>query len=278
MTYIIHGATGAQGSPVYAALVAAGHDVTAAVRDASAFDGTAVAVDYSSVPSLEAAYRGADGVFIHLPIGTPDQQRAYAEAIVTAVTNAQPTRVVASTSGYGAATDDDSPVSVLVRGLRASGVSVAIVEPRLYLENLLLPTVVAPLHDEGVLRYPLRDDYAVSWSSHLDVADVVVRLLADHSVTGSVAIGALPALLGADLAAGFAAHLGRDVRFEAQDPDDFGALITPLFGAEGTAPVVAGYRWRLTQADDVIDEARSAQKLLSLEPRSVSQWLRDVGV
>lgn len=68
------------------------------------------------------------------------------------------------------------------------------------------------------------------------------------------------------------------MRFEAQDPGDLGALITPLFGAEGTAPVVAGYRWRLTQADDVIDEAQSAQKPLSLEPRSVAQWRRDVGV
>ncbi len=45
MTYIIHGATGAQGAPVHAALLRAGKNVTAAVREPSSFDGAAVAVD-----------------------------------------------------------------------------------------------------------------------------------------------------------------------------------------------------------------------------------------
>ena len=48
MTYLIHGATGAQGAPVAAALAAAGLDVTAAVRTPSTYEGpgTAVAVDF----------------------------------------------------------------------------------------------------------------------------------------------------------------------------------------------------------------------------------------
>ena len=73
MTFIVHGATGAQGSPVLTALRAAGHAATAAVRDPASADGLAVAVDYDSVDSLAAAYERASGVFVHLPVGNLEQ-------------------------------------------------------------------------------------------------------------------------------------------------------------------------------------------------------------
>ena len=278
MTYIVHGATGAQGSPVVAALTSSGHHVTAAVRTPSSYTGpgTAVAVDLASPTTLVEAYRGAEGVFVHLPIGSPEQQLEHALVIADAVDAARPGRVVLSTSGY-TLDDPASAVAVLAARLVASGVSTAVVQPRLYLENLLLPVVVGPVQEERVLRYPVREDYAVSWSSHLDVADVVVRLLQDLTVTGTVGVGALPGLLGADLAQGFADHLGRPVAFESMAPDDFEALLTPLFGPAATS-VADSYRWRATQSDELVDEATSAQLLLGLRPRTVAQWLRDTGV
>jgi len=277
MTFLIHGATGAQGSPVVSALLASGASVSAAVRDPSAYSGGAspVAVDLTSVDSLEAAYREADGVFVHLPVGPPDLQLAHARTVVEAVTRARPARVVMSTSG--APLDDrDGAASVLWTGLQASGASVAAVAPKLYLENLLLPTVTASIQDEHVLRYPVRADYAISWSSHLDVADAVARLLQDPLVTGVVGVGALPGLVGSDLAAGFSAHLGQEVRFEAQSPDAFGALIEPLFGKAGSDPVVASYRWRAGQPSELIDPVTSAQERLDLVPRTVEEWLHEV--
>lgn len=281
MTILIHGATGAQGAPVVAAVALSDSTVQVAVRDASAYTGpgVATAVDYSSVDSLENAYRGADAVFVHLPIGPPELQLAHATAIVEAVRRARPARVVMSASGYGVDLpgNEGNPVDVLARGLRETDVSLAIVAPRLFLENLLLPSVFGPAR-EGVLAYPIREDYDVSWSSHLDVADVAARLLRDNSVTGVVGVGALPGLLGTDLAAGFAEHLGRDVRFEAQTPDEFGAGIIPLFGEAAAAPVVDSYRWRATQPSELIEESTSAQARLEIVPRTVTEWLRDLGV
>jgi uncharacterized protein YbjT (DUF2867 family) len=281
MTFLIHGATGAQGAPVLAALLPTVPDVRAAVRDASAYrgGGVPVSVDLASADSLAAAYADVDGVFVHLPVGPPAQQAVHAAAVVEAVRRARPARVVVSTSGapLDVPEADGTPLDVLVRGIRDVGVPLAVVAPRLYLENLLLPSVVTPVREQGVLRYPIRDDYAVSWSSHLDVADVVARLLGDPSITGVVGVGALPGLLGRDLAAGFAEHLGREVRFAAQTPDEFGAEIIPLFGVQGAQPVIDSYRHRATQDAEVLDEAMSAQTRLGLAPRSVREWLRDVG-
>lgn len=278
MTYIIHGATGAQGAPVHAALLRAGKHVTAAVREPAAFDGAAVAVKFTSVDTLVKAYTGAEGVFVHLPVGSPHQQLAYAQTVVAAITTAQPARVVVSTSGYLMDGDTESASAVLIRGIEESGVSFAAVAPRLFLENLLLPTVVGPVRSEGKLRYPLRADYPVSWASHLDVADVVAALFDRPDVTGVVGVGALPGMVGPDLAAGFSAYLDTKVVYESQTPDEFGALIIPMFGEAGAAPVVGGYTWRLTQQDELVNEDTSAQTLLGMAPRSVEQWLRDLGV
>ncbi|PPF31179.1 SDR family oxidoreductase [Rathayibacter sp. AY1A3] len=277
MTYIVHGATGAQGAPVAAALLRSGKTVTAAVRTPGAFTaGPAVAVDASDVDSLVAAYSGAEGVFIHLALGSPTQQLEHARTIAAAVDRARPARVVFSTSGYPLGETDDSPHGVLARGLAATGIPTAVLAPRLYLENLLLPPVIASVREQAVLPYPIREDFRVSWSSHLDVADAAVHLFERSDVSGVVAVGALPGLLGEDLAAGFTRYFGKDVVFHAQTPDEFGAMTIPLFGEQGMTPVIDSYRWRATQPDELIEEARSAQVLLDLSPRTVEQWLRDL--
>lgn len=283
MTFIIHGATGAQGAPLIKRLLAAGQPAFAAVRNAATADGLpTVVVDNASVDSLVAAYRGADGVFFHLPLAAEADRVQYAHNFAQAIAIARPARVIISTSGNvidepgsPAQVPDDSAVAVLVREVTRTGVSCAVVAPRLYLENLLLPTQFGAVQAEGVLRYPLRAEYPVSWSSHLDVALVAERLLLD-TTTGIVGLGHAPGLTGADLAAGFAAHLGKPVRYEAITPEAFGDMITPLFGAGAAAGVVAGYQAKAQTGGCVIADATSAQALLGLQPRSVQQWLADV--
>ena len=287
MADIVHGATGAQGSPVLSALTTAGRSAIAAVRHPEAVPDGIVArqVDLASAASLASVYEGADGVFIHLPMGAPEAAAAQARAVVEAVARTRPGRVVISTSGQivdqpgsplqAAA---DSPIMTLIDGVTGSGVPTAVVAPRLYLENLLLPVVLDPACQEGVLRYPLPASFPVSWSSHLDVADVVVRLLTDASpTTGTVGVGHRPGLTGPDLAAAFSSHLGREVRFEGITPEAFGELITPLFGP-AAAPVVELYRALNAQDGNTIAEDSSAQELLGLRPRPIEQWLKDLAV
>jgi uncharacterized protein YbjT (DUF2867 family) len=276
MTILVHGATGAQGSPVLTALRSLGLDAVGAGRDPSAVDGAAVLADYDDVDGLRSAYQQAAGVFVHLPVGTPERQVRAARAVATALADSPVERVVASTSGYPLL--PGSGPAVLAEALETSGRSTAVVVPHLFLENLLLPTVLAAVRQEGVLRYPIRSDIPLSWVSHLDVADVAVALLRDDAVEGRVGVGALPALTGPDLAAGFARHLGRDVVFEEQDPEAFGRSIEPLFGAQATRPIVESYIRLRESEGDVVEPETSAQQRLGVVPREVARWLADVGV
>lgn len=281
MTFIVHGATGAQGRPVHDIVKARGGRAIAAVRGPASGVETAK-VDLADRDALAALYQGASGVFVHLPVGPPDAGARYASAVVHGIETARPARVVISTSGQ--IVDDDasplqasaeSPIRQLIDGVKASGVSAAIVAPRLFLENLLLPVVQDGLRREGILRYPLPRTLPVSWSSHLDVAEVAAELLLASEHTGIVGVGSLPPLTGDDLARGLQTSLERDVSYESLTPEDFGGLIRPLFGAEAAAPVVALYSTLGMCTDHSIDEATSAQRLLGLRPRSVANWLRE---
>ncbi|SDK02682.1 Uncharacterized conserved protein YbjT, contains NAD(P)-binding and DUF2867 domains [Lentzea albidocapillata subsp. violacea] len=282
MTYVIHGATGAQGGPVAAALIAAGKSVVALTRKADVVvpGARVVATDCSAVAELTEAYRGAEGVFVHLPIGPEDDRLAYARNIADAVRAARPARVVFSTSGFpvDAPVDGANSVSTLAGGLADSGVSHAVIAPELFLENLLLPPVVGPAREQGVLGYPLPAGFEVSWASHLDIADAAVALLERTDVSGVVAVGQYPAVTGPELAEAFGARLGRGVVYRAITPEEFGASIAPLIGEGPATGVAESYRAMAALPGRPIDPERSAQKLLGLVPRSTSQWLADIGL
>lgn len=279
MKFIIHGASGAQGAPLFKKLLEAGRNAVAAVRDPGTMEGApAVAVDMASVASLAAAYADADGVFVHLPLGPEDIRLQYARNISKAIEIAKPNRVVISTSGWNlGVAGDESAVPTLVREVEKTNVSTAVIAPKLYLENLLLPIVIEPAKTENILRYPLRSDFAVSWCSHLDIADVAAGLFADRSVTGIVGVGQLPAITGNELAEAFSNHFGHKVTFESLQPEAFGSMLAPLFGEEAVAEVAAGYKAKAHTTNSAIDAETSAQGLLGITPRTVERWLSEIG-
>lgn len=283
MSFIIHGATGAQGGPLFNLLLSKGETVLAAVRDPAKSEGKpCVIVDNRSVDSLVSAYKDADGVFFHLPQAPEPLRIEYARNFLEAIEVAKPKRVVISTSGAvidqpgsSVQVSEDSAMGMLVRGIGSSNVSHAIVAPRLYLENLLLPMVVNGVKQNGVLLYPISADLPVSWSSHLDIAEVAERLLAGDTITNIVGVGHLPGMKGASLAEGFAARFNQAVEFEAQSPEEFRKLLEPMLGP-AAANIAAFYQALSTLNENVIDEETSAQRLLGLVPRSVENWLDDV--
>ncbi|MFF8471970.1 NmrA family NAD(P)-binding protein [Streptomyces griseus] len=280
MTYVIHGATGAQGAPVVAALAAAGKSVTALTRNQDAVvDGARVAaVGYDSVEDLTDAYRGADGVFVHLPMASEEARLAYARNIVAAVRAARPARVVFSTSGAPADPDAGTATAVVISGLAGRGVSHAVIEPTLYLENLLMPFVLDAIRERGALPYPIRADFPVSWASHLDIADVALALFDRPDVTGVVSVGQYPAVTGRGLAEAFGSRFGKDVAFEPITPEQMRALAAPLIGEGPAADVMALYQAMSTLPHHSIAPENSAQKLVGITPRTTGQWLTDINL
>ncbi|MFH8370658.1 NmrA family NAD(P)-binding protein [Streptomyces sp. NPDC018031] len=280
MTYVIHGATGAQGAPVVAALAAAGKSVTAVTRNERAVvDGArVVSAAYSSAADLTEAYRGAAGVFVHLPVTPEGDHRIFVRNILAAVREARPARVLFSTSGAPTDPASGGAAATMVAGLADSGVCHAVIAPELFLENLLMPYVTDSARERGVLPYPIRADFPVSWASHLDIADVAVALFEHTDITGTVSVGQYPAITGPDLAEAFGARLGRDVVFEPITPEEFRTSVAPLIGEGAAAHVAEIYRAMSATPGRSIAPETSARKLLGIAPRTTSQWLADIGL
>ncbi|MFH8417224.1 NmrA family NAD(P)-binding protein [Streptomyces collinus] len=267
MTYVIHGATGAQGAPVVAALAAAGQSVTALTRNADVVVAGAqrvVAADYGSTAELTEAYRGADGVFVHLPVVSEEDRRDYARNIVAAVRAARPARVVFSAGGAPIDPETGGAAAALAGGLAETGVPHAVITPTLFLENLLMPYVLDTVRERGALPYPIRAGF--------------VALFDRPDITGVVSVGQYPAITGPDLAEAFGAHFGKDVVFEQITPEQFRSSVAPLIGEGPAADVAGAYAAMSALPDRSITPENSAQKLLGITPRTTGQWLTDMGL
>lgn len=250
-TVSIFGATGAQGAPVVREALARGMAVRAVARDAAKVaqahpKAQAVAATLDNEASLVAALTGVDAAFLHLPMPTgPDAQQTWLTAFIGAAHKAKLPLLVYTTGG---ATGERFPSSVIIEGgtagmnaLLGCGIPTSVLQPVVYLENLLPPIFMPRLHTEGVLDYPpLPRDLKVQWTSHDDQARIVAAALDRPDLAGKAyEIGTPDALTGDDLAALLGDHFGRPVHFDPMTPDAFGLRVGNAIGNPGAAFALA---------------------------------------
>ncbi|MFC0041855.1 NmrA family NAD(P)-binding protein [Actinomadura rayongensis] len=249
-TIVVHGATGAQGAPVVSRLLAAGHRVRAAVRDTGSArlhpDAEAVFADLSDVPSLTAAYAGADAVVVQLPLDFASGRAvAQAEAVLRALEDAKVPRAVFNAGGPVPA----QPVGVpfvdarvrLAARLPETVPSATVIRPAAtYMENLNAPWSAARVM-AGELAYPLPADLAVPWLALDDLAAAVADLVTAPSPPPLQVVAGPAALTGDQAAAELAAALGRPVRWTTVDAAEYERMLAPHLGGETAAGIAAAY-------------------------------------
>jgi len=225
--YAITGITGQVGGTLARQLLAAGEPVRAIVRDprkgeAWAAEGCEVAVaDLDDATALTKAFAGAMAVFILAP-PVFDPQPGYPEAhrlgdtLVQALTAARPGRVLQlSTIGADAAQDNLlSQHTLLEAALRSLPLPLTILRPAWFIENAAWD--VASARDEGVIRSFLAPTARpVPMVATADIGCVAAELIREDWAGQRVVELEGPRRVSPDdLAAAFAAALGRPVRAE----------------------------------------------------------------
>ena len=238
----IFGATGAQGAPVVDQALKSGMNVRAIGRNSKRVadrhpgaDPFAASLDDHA--TIAAALDGVDAAFLHLPIPQePDDTGNWMNAFLSEARQVALPLLVFTTGGP---TGDRYPSSVVVDAgtaamnvLLTSGTPTIVLQPALYLENLLPPIFVPRLRGEGILDYPpLPADLKVQWTSHLDQARIAVAAMERPDLAGRhFEIGTPDALTGADLAGLVSEWLGRDVQFDPLTPAEFGERVGKALG------------------------------------------------
>ncbi len=257
---LVYGASGVRGTPVARRLLDAGWAVRVLARsEAKAAPwrrrGAEVAVgDLADRASLERASAGVDAVFLHLPLVYDRSVAAgYVRNAVAAARAAGVGRLVfqgnnvypaAPTEAAGFEIDRDAVETVL-----GAGIPSLALRPTVYMDNLLGPWTAPGIVDGGVVAYPIPAAEPVAWVSADDAAAVVGAALERTDLTGVFDLGGPELLTGDDVAARFAAHLGRPVRYQPIPLDAFEAGIKAAIGDEAGTEVAKLYRWDAERGD-----------------------------
>ncbi|MEM7441797.1 MAG: NmrA family NAD(P)-binding protein [Pseudomonadota bacterium] len=260
-TVAVFGATGAQGSPVVEAALAAGNKVRAVARNAAKIGEMhtgveAFAADLNDKDAIAEALNGVDAAFLHLPMPTgPDDIQNWMGAFLAAAHEVALPLLVYTTAGPAG---ERFPSSMVVDGgtqgvnaLLNCGIPTIVLQPAVYLEYLLPPIFAPELRSEGKLDYPpVKPSLKVQWTSHRDQGRIAAAALGRPDLAGQAfEIGSPDALTGPNLAQYVSRWLGRDVAFDPTTPEAFGQRVGDALGNPGIALALADLYGSISQLD-----------------------------
>lgn len=281
--HLVLGASGAQGGAVVRELLARGHSVRALVRSSAsqvAAAATRVVADLGDVAALSSAFAGVTHLSVTLPL-VYDQAMvdAYARNIATAASGAGVQRIVfnsntRTTSGVSGVAAFDTRASA-EKILRESGIPMVVIQPAVYLENLLAPASVSGMKQFGQLHYPLPTEMQVAWISLSDLAIAVAEAHALAQVPSDpLLVGAKP-MTGDELALQLADTIGRPLTYVPLDPNAFENMLAGFLGKDAAAGVAGLYHWAQANPQSSLfgsGESGRARSSLPVTAMAPKEW------
>ena len=285
MRVLTFGATGVQGGPVARRLLEEGHDVRALVRhpaQAALLSDAGVELkvgDLGDRDSLDAASRGADAVFLHVPlVFDMETGLAYARNAVDAARGAGAELLVLNISGITLAEDSGCLHLDVKRGIEAycreSGLPTIILRPSVYMEVLQEADVRSGIVD-GTLAYPLPTGHRVSWLAVEDIAAIAVAAIERPELAGSAfEIGGPEPLNGDQLAAKFSVALERPISYQAIRGRDFSELLRSTLGDQVGGVIGDHFVYLESGSPDylAIEDAEATAAEFGVELTRVEDW------
>lgn len=285
----IFGATGAQGAPVVREALAKGMTVRAVARDVSKIaamhpEAQAFSASLADEDAIAKALDGVDAAFVHLPMPqSPEDPATWMKALFGAAHRVSLPLLVYTT---GATSGSRYPSSMMVDGatggmqaVLASDIPSIVLQPTIYLENLVPDLLVPRLQSEGILDYPpLSADMKVTWTSHQDQAKVAVAALSRPDLAGnSYEIGTPEALTGDELTVHLSRWVGKAVEFAPLSPANFGQRAGDALGNPGVAFALTDLYGALAKMgnDDMAIDTNVVEATFGVKLTSVADHIKN---
>jgi uncharacterized protein YbjT (DUF2867 family) len=283
---LVYGATGSQAGPIAPKLLAAGHHPFVVTRDAERAQALkdagaeVVVADMGDAAALRAASEGMDAIALMLPaFGNPAAQPTYLQNAIAAARDAGVGLLVYNTSGPVIPQRIGHPMydsrHDVLDALRGSGIPTIVIQPTVYLENLLGPWTRQGIVERDELAYPMPEQLPLGWIATDDVAAFIAAAVERPDLAGShLIVSGAENLTGPELAARFSAGLGRPIRYREMPVEEFGAFLDAAFGPGAGAAGAAGYRFQAENAAIIPTWAPMEETLtkLPVQLTSVSEW------
>jgi uncharacterized protein YbjT (DUF2867 family) len=278
---LVYGATGSQAGPMVEHLLKGGHtpyvvtrkaDQATSLRSAGAVP---VVADLADADALEAATAEVDSVSFLLPtfLDDPADALTFGKNAIDAAAKAGVEMFAWNASGD---IDESPSKQSILQHLQDSGLPCVVFEPTTYMENWLGPWTAPSVRDNDELTYPVLADRKMGWIASTDVCALVVSALERPQLAGSCfPISGVETPTGPELAAIFAAALGRSMNYRTMTPNEMGAVLDEAFGPGAGENVAEMYRREQEDPNptDKFHDMTSVLEALPVRMSTVREWV-----
>lgn len=291
MKILVFGATGSQQFNVIAEAKKKGAEVIAATSSERSFEkltqaGAApVLANMDNAVKMLEITKGIDAIALMIPVSLPNpfDGLQYAKNVIDAAKTNGVGKIVWNTSGWLEAQKIGSPVDDVkldvLDYLKNSGVDYVIIQPTIYMENMMGPFCAPFITAEKKLAYPTPEAMPIGWIASKDVSAFVVEAVYNTDLKAdSFKISGLENLKGNDLASQFSKGAGEEIVYYPQKPKEFGDILKPFVGEAGASSVAAYYEGlqNAAQYPSKFNPDMSAiLEKLPVKMTSLEQWAKE---
>lgn len=254
MKILVFGATGSQQFNVISEGIKKGAEVIAATSSEKSFDklkqagATPVLANLSDADKMTEVTKGIDAIAFMIPVSLPNPLDGlqYAKNVIDAAKENDVKKIVWNVSGWLVPQKIGIPgedVKLDIRDyLINSGLDYVIIQPSIYMENMMGPFCAPFIKNEKKLAYPTPEIMPIGWIASRDVSAFVVEAIYNENLKAdSFQISGLENLKGNDLAEQFSNGVDEKIVYYPQPAKEFGDILKPWVGEEGAAGVASYY-------------------------------------
>lgn len=291
MKILVFGATGSQQFNVIGEATKKGAEVIAATSSEKSFKklaqagATPVLANLADAEKMVEITKGMDAIAFMIPVSlsNPFDGLQYSKHVIDAAKANGVKKIVWNTSGYLESTKIGSPVDDVkldvLDYLKNSGLDYVIIQPTIYMENMMGPFCAPFITNEKKLAYPTPEAMPIGWIASRDVSAFVVEAIYNADLKADAfKISGLENLKGNDTAAAFSKGVETEITYYPQKPREFGDILKPMVGEAGANSVAAYYEMlqNTTEYPSKFNpNMNEVLEKLPVQMTSLEQWAKD---
>lgn len=254
MKILVFGAMGSQQFHVIGEAKKKGAEVYATTSSKKNFaklqeaGATPILANLADAERMKEITKGMDAIALLIPVSLPNPLDGlqYAKNVIDAAKANGVGKIVWNTSGWllphkmGIRGED---VKLDIRDyLENSGVNYVVIQPTIYMENLMGPFCAPFVKNEKKLAYPTPEAMPIGWIASKDVSAFVVCAIYNTDLKADdFHVSGKEDLKGNDLAEKFSLGLGEKIIYHTQPAKEFGDILKPFVGESSAAGVTSYY-------------------------------------
>ena len=254
MKILVFGATGSQQFNVIREARKKGAEIIAATSSETSFEklrqagAIPILANMSDAAKMQDITKNIDAIALMIPVSLPNPLDGfqYAKNVIDGAKANGVNKIVWNTSGWLASQKIGIPgedVKLDIKDyLINSGLNYVIIEPTIYMENMMGPFCAPFIKTKKKLAYPTPEAMSIGWIASRDVSAFVVEAIYNTELkSDTFQISGTENLSGNALAEQFSKGVGEKIIYYTQPSKEFGEILKPFVGEAGAAGVSSYY-------------------------------------